>query len=84
MGTSEGDAAQGMNFLAALMLLWLPRERDAFAGLVLLMRDRNLRELYKDGMAMLQACPNRMSDHSSPATGIKTLHHSSLHMVGPV
>ena len=43
-----------MNFLAALMLLWLPRECDAFAGLVLLMRDRNLRELYKDGMAMLQ------------------------------
>ena len=43
-----------MNFLAALMLLWLPREAEAFAALTLLMRDRGLRELYKTDMAMLQ------------------------------
>lgn len=48
-----------MNFLAALMLLWLPREAEAFAALALLMRDRGLRELYKTDMAMLQVLPTR-------------------------
>ena len=44
---------QGMNFLAALMLLWLP-EAEAFGALALLMRERGLRDLYKTDMAMLQ------------------------------
>ena len=42
-----------MNFLAALMLLWLP-EAEAFGALALLMRERGLRDLYKTDMAMLQ------------------------------
>lgn len=48
---------QGMNFLAALMLLWLPREAEAFGALALLMRERGLRDLYKTDMAMLQVLP---------------------------
>ena len=50
----EVNYCQGMNFLAALMLTWLPREAEAFGALVLVMRDRGLRELYKSDMQMLQ------------------------------
>jgi hypothetical protein len=58
----EVNYCQGMNFLAALLLLWLPSEEDAFGAFVLVMKDRGLRELYKTDMAMLQAglqhCPH--------------------------
>lgn len=36
---------QGMNFLAGVLLTWLPSEADAFAALSLLMRQRGLREM---------------------------------------
>ncbi len=52
---TEVNYCQGMNFLAALLLIWLPREADAFGALVLIMKDRGLRELYKTDMTMLQA-----------------------------
>ena len=51
---AEVNYCQGMNFLAALMLTWLPREAEAFGALVLVMQDRGLRELYKADMQMLQ------------------------------
>lgn len=51
---TEVNYCQGMNFLAALLLIWLPREADAFGALVLVMKDRGLRELYKTDMTMLQ------------------------------
>lgn len=51
---TEVNYCQGMNFLAALLLIWLPREADAFGALVLIMQDRGLRELYKTDMTMLQ------------------------------
>lgn len=56
----EVNYCQGMNFLAALLLLWLPSEEDAFGALVLVMKDRGLRELYKTDMTMLQVCPGLM------------------------
>lgn len=34
-----------MNFLAGVLLTWLPSEADAFAALSLLMRQRGLREM---------------------------------------
>ena len=46
-----------MNFLAALLLVWLPREDAAYGALVVLMRDRGLRSLYASDLAMLQVTP---------------------------
>lgn len=43
-----------MNFLAALLLVWLPREDAAYGALVVLMRERGLRSLYASDLAMLQ------------------------------
>jgi hypothetical protein len=37
--------AAGMNFLAGLLLTYLPNEPDAYAALSLLMRQRGLREM---------------------------------------
>lgn len=45
---------QGMNFLAGVLLMYLPREEDAYSALVILMQHRRLRELYKEDLAMLQ------------------------------
>ena len=59
---AEVNYCQGMNFLAALMLTWLPREAEAFGALVLVMQDRGLRELYKADMQMLQV---PVSEHPS-------------------
>ena len=50
----EVNYCQGMNFLAALLLIWMPSEAEAFGGLVVLMQERGLRELYKTDMASLQ------------------------------
>jgi hypothetical protein len=46
-----------MNFLAALLLVWLPAEDAAYGALVVLMRGRGLRALYAADLAMLQALP---------------------------
>ena len=58
---------QGMNFLAGLLLMWMPGEAEAFGGLVVLMQGRNLKLLYSSDLAMLQAsswCPScLMDDH---------------------
>lgn len=43
-----------MNFLAGLLLTYMPNEACAFGGLVVLMQERNLRELYKTDLARLQ------------------------------
>ena len=47
---------QGMNFLAALLLTWLPTQEAAFGALVVLMHGRGLRELYKSDLQALQVC----------------------------
>ena len=76
---SEVNYCQGMNFLAALMLTWLPREAEAFGALVLVMEDRGLRELYKSDMQMLQVCTK--DRHRSPCDTVPTRHAplTSLH-----
>ena len=51
---------QGMNFLAALLLVWLPREDAAYGALVVLMRDRGLRSLYGADLAMLQVAAHQL------------------------
>ena len=48
-----------MNFLAALLLVWLPREDAAYGALTVLMRARGLRSLYASDLAMLQASASR-------------------------
>ena len=45
---------QGMNFLAGVLLMYLPSEADAYGALVVLMQHRRLRELYKEDLAWLQ------------------------------
>lgn len=47
-----------MNFVAALLLTYLP-EPDAFGALVVLMQDRGLRRYYSTDMALLQASARR-------------------------
>ena len=69
--TSTLCMRQGMNFLAALLLVWLPREDAAYGALVVLMRDRGLRSLYGADLAMLQVaahhlfCSSCADQHSS-------------------
>lgn len=46
---------QGMNFLAGLILSYVPDEADAFGVLWIVMHERELRDCYKPDMAMLQA-----------------------------
>ncbi len=55
----EVGYCQGMNFLAGLLLCWLPSPADAFGALVVVMQERGLRELYKRDLAMLQVYPLR-------------------------
>lgn len=50
----EVGYCQGMNFLAGVVLTYLPSEADAYGALVLLMKQRHLRELYKQDLAWLQ------------------------------
>lgn len=45
---------QGMNFLAGLLLTYLPSEAEAYCALALLMRQRGLREMYLPDMSVLQ------------------------------
>jgi Rab-GTPase-TBC domain len=44
-----------MNFLAGVLLMYLPSEADAYGALVVLMQHRRMRELYKEDLAWLQA-----------------------------
>ncbi len=70
----EVNYCQGMNFLAALMLTWLPREAEAFGALVLVMKDRGLRELYKSDMQMLQVSCQvflRVPDRGTPSASLR-------------
>ena len=53
---TEVGYCQGMNFLAGLLLTWMPNEATAFGGLVVLMQQRMLRDLYKADLAKLQVC----------------------------
>ncbi len=46
---------QGMNFIAGLLLLYMPSEAHAFAALVVLMEDRGLRSFYHRSLSLLQA-----------------------------
>lgn len=51
----EVGYCQGMNFLAGMLLLYLPVESDAFGALVILMKERGLRDLYTEDMSFLEA-----------------------------
>lgn len=51
---TEVGYCQGMNFLAGLLLTWMPNEATAYAGLVVLMKQQGLRDLYKFDLARLQ------------------------------
>ena len=53
----EVGYCQGMNFLAGVLLMYLPSEADAYGALVVLMQQRGLRELYKTDLAWLQVRP---------------------------
>lgn len=44
----------GMNFLAGVLLTYLPSESDAYGALLVLMKERGLRELYKQDLGWLQ------------------------------
>lgn len=54
MRHEQVNYCQGMNFLAALLLTWLPTQEAAFGALVVLMYGRGLRELYKRDLQALQ------------------------------
>ncbi|PSC75797.1 TBC1 domain family member 1 isoform A [Micractinium conductrix] len=76
---------QGMNFLAGVLLTWLPAEADAFAALSLLMRQRGLREMYLPDMSLLQVrlwqlsklLPPRLAAHLEAHTVLPVLYASS-------
>jgi hypothetical protein len=53
--TPQVGYCQGMNFVAGLLLMYLP-ERHAFGGLVVLMQDRDLRKYYSTDMSLIQVC----------------------------
>ncbi|KAL4430666.1 hypothetical protein ABPG75_005922 [Micractinium tetrahymenae] len=71
---------QGMNFLAGVLLTWLPSEADAFAALSLLMRQRGLREMYLPDMSLLQVRLWQLSKLLPPRLGA----HLEAHAVLPV
>lgn len=50
----EVGYCQGMNFITGLLLMFMPSEAHAFAGLVLLMEDRGLRKYYHRSLSLLQ------------------------------
>lgn len=50
---SQVGYCQGLNFVAGLLLMYLP-ERHAFGGLVVLMQDRGLRNYYSTDMSLIQ------------------------------
>ncbi|MEW5300973.1 MAG: hypothetical protein WDW38_005115 [Sanguina aurantia] len=50
----EVSYCQGMNFVAGLLLMYMPTEGHAFAALVMLMEESGLRRFYGNTMALLQ------------------------------
>ncbi len=65
---TEVGYCQGMNFLAALLLTWMPNEATAFGGLVVLMQQRMLRDLYKSDLAKLQVFDQQAGFITHPCT----------------
>ncbi|KAL0055234.1 hypothetical protein WJX82_009129 [Trebouxia sp. C0006] len=82
---TEVGYCQGMNFLAALLLTWMPNEATAFGGLVVLMQQRMLRDLYKSDLAKLQVylwqfsklLPTRLGRHMEGHGVLPVLYLSS-------
>ncbi|KAL0035935.1 hypothetical protein WJX77_008299 [Trebouxia sp. C0004] len=82
---TEVGYCQGMNFLAALLLTWMPNEATAFGGLVVLMQRRMLRDLYKSDLAKLQVylwqfsklLPARLGQHMDGHGVLPVLYLSS-------
>ena len=58
-----------MNFLAGVLLTYLPSEADAYGALVVLMKERHLRELYKTDLAWLQVCVRPCVHHRFQCLG---------------
>lgn len=50
---------KGMNFLAGMLLMYMPQENYAFGALVVLMYERGLRKLYDTDMSLLQVIPHQ-------------------------
>ncbi|KDD76275.1 Rab-GTPase-TBC domain-containing protein, partial [Helicosporidium sp. ATCC 50920] len=76
---------QGMNFVAALVVLTIPSEPEAFGIFWLLMQRRGLRELYAPDMSMLQVrlwqlgalLPPDLGAHMDAAGALPVLYASS-------
>lgn len=71
---------QGMNFLAGLLLTYLPTEAEAYCALSLLMRQRGLREMYLPDMSLLQIRLWQLSKLLPPRLAA----HLEAHAVLPV
>ena len=69
-----------MNFLAGLLLTYLPREAEAYCALSLLMRQRGLREMYLPDMSLLQIRLWQLSKLLPPRLAA----HLEAHAVLPV
>ncbi|KAK9820411.1 hypothetical protein WJX72_010036 [[Myrmecia] bisecta] len=76
----EVGYCQGMNFLAGVLLAWLPADADAFGGLVVLMQERELRQLYTTDLAMLQVRLWQIGKLMPP----QLAHHMEMHGALPV
>jgi hypothetical protein len=74
-----------MNFLAGLLLTYLPTEAEAYCALSLLMRQRGLREMYLPDMSLLQIrlwqlsklLPPRLAAHLEAHAVLPVLYASS-------
>jgi hypothetical protein len=51
---------QGYNFIATLLLRFVPDEEDAFWCLVMIMTDLNWRECFLEGMPMMAKLQQRL------------------------
>lgn len=75
-----------MNFLAGLLLTYLPTEAEAYCALSLLMRQRGLREMYLPDMSLLQIrlwqlsklLPPRLAAHLEAHAVLPVLYVSGL------
>ena len=75
-----------MNFLAGLLLTYLPTEAEAYCALSLLMRQRGLREMYLPDMSLLQIrlwqlsklLPPRLAAHLETHAVLPVLYVSGL------
>lgn len=69
---------QGMNFLAGLLLTYIPEEADAFGALVVLMHGRGLRALYLPDMSLLQVRLWQLGKLMSPSLLTHLESHGAL------